>query len=68
MGDSCRHRDSWVVSGGYLMWCPDCGAIMSMRQELDGSWSYRWKRWLKPQGQDKAWAAHKRLEDGAKVR
>lgn len=68
MAKSCRHRDSWAVAGGYLMWCPDCGAIMSMRRETDGSWSYRWRRWLKPRGQIKTLLAHKRNEDAARVR
>lgn len=66
MAKSCRHRDAWAVAAGYLMWCPDCGSLMSMRRETDGSWSYRWHRWLKPNGQTKTLLSHARLESAAK--
>ena len=28
----CRHRKTWLVCGGYVEWCYQCGAIRPMRQ------------------------------------
>lgn len=47
--ERCRHGQCWVLSGGYLMWCYECGALRASRMEsptvivADG-------RWQKPTG------------------
>lgn len=28
----CRHRDSWLISGGSHQWCYRCGALRQMRE------------------------------------
>lgn len=39
----CRHNRCWVMFGGYLLWCYECGAIRRMQYgangfETDGGW------------------------------
>lgn len=29
-GMMCRHRKSWLVAGGFIEWCYECGAIRKM--------------------------------------
>lgn len=52
---SCRHVNSWLISGGSMSWCPDCGAIRKMRRVPgENAVEYRWRRWVYPKGQEKA--------------
>ena len=32
MSERCRHRDSWLISGGSHEWCYRCGALRQMRE------------------------------------
>jgi hypothetical protein len=31
----CRHGKSWLLVGGLLEWCPDCGAIRQLRPSAE---------------------------------
>ena len=26
----CKHRSSWLIAGGYIEWCHDCGAFRNL--------------------------------------
>jgi len=44
----CRHNKSWLIAGGYIEWCYQCGAIREM-QRVDGKMNEvrphtEWKR------------------------
>ena len=27
---SCRHRSTWLIAGGLIEWCHDCGAFRNL--------------------------------------
>ena len=34
MGEArCKHGKTWLVAGGHICWCYECGAIREMRLE-----------------------------------
>lgn len=41
----CKHRQYWVIAGGWWLWCYQCGAIRPMRRttptisEPAGGWT-----------------------------
>ena len=37
MTDKCRHRKTWLVAGGYIEWCYECGAIRQMWRAPEGN-------------------------------
>lgn len=51
---SCRHASFWLISGGSMGWCPDCGAIRKMRHVAPTQIEYAWTRWIYPKGQESA--------------
>ena len=53
---TCRHKDFWIMAGGVYCWCPDCGSIRRLHED-----KWAWKRWLKPQGQDKTITTWKKM-------
>ena len=59
---SCKHSHFWILEGH--AWCPDCGAIRKII-ETESSTIFVWKRWLKPEGQEKT---HKNLQKYRKHR
>ena len=65
----CRHTKAWAVSGGYLLWCPDCGAIRAMTpNSIDGTWSPAWSRWIRPRGQEQSLSDYHQILDRAVVK
>lgn len=34
---SCRHRQSWLLMGGYLEWCYQCGAFRRLERVKDST-------------------------------
>lgn len=53
MSDRCRHeRNSWVMAGGYLLWCYRCGAVLQMEVGVGGCWRVPGAKWIKPVGTD----------------
>lgn len=45
----CRHKKTWLVSGGSLEWCYECGAIRGMRH-IGGNSVAPDSKWVKPVG------------------
>lgn len=35
MADKCRHRKTWLLAGGHLEWCYECGAIRQMDKSIE---------------------------------
>lgn len=35
MKERCRHRNSWLLAGGLIEWCYECGAFRKMRRTND---------------------------------
>ena len=47
----CRHNKSWVVCGGYMEWCYECGAIRFLRAlPINANYSVPTSGWVKPAG------------------
>jgi hypothetical protein len=58
----CRHNKTWLVSGGLLEWCYECGAIRQMRRVKNANAVTPDSKWAKPTGKGgdnpwKAWGA-----------
>lgn len=34
----CRHRKTWLVAGGFIEWCYECGAIRQMQRTTVPNW------------------------------
>ena len=53
MASKHRHSKSWLISGGTLEWCYECGAIrrLRIRNSDEGThYSEPIERWTKPAG------------------
>lgn len=33
-----RHRNCWIIAGGYWLWCYECGAVR--QNATKGTWTY----------------------------
>lgn len=54
MSARCRHGNAWptIISGiGGFMWCPDCGAVRTVRRTAGNAFKFASPRWLYPRGQ-----------------
>jgi hypothetical protein len=61
----CRHGNAWpTVCGdiGGFMWCPDCGAVRTVRRKVGGAFEYATPRWLYPRGREDVMRQLERLE------
>ena len=47
----CRHRKSWIVCGGYIEWCYECGALRKMKHIKDNQFAPN-SYWANPTGGD----------------
>lgn len=63
---SCRHPHSWIICGGHLCWCPDCGAIRKLKRTGANTLEYLWTRWIYPKGADSAKAELERQRKAGK--
>lgn len=47
-----RHeRSSWLLAGGHIMWCYQCGAIRDMKKVLTNGVAFAdGSKWRKPTG------------------
>ena len=57
MTDKCRHSKTWLVAGGYIEWCYECGAMRQMWKSPEGNSvspligeDGKRARWIKPVG------------------
>ncbi len=46
----CRHNKSWLVAGGHIEWCYQCGAIRIMRNHYKINGVTPASNWAKPTG------------------
>lgn len=46
----CRHRHFWIMSGGHLLWCYECGAVRNMKVILNTNECAPLGCWVKPTG------------------
>jgi len=60
----CRHGQAWIICGGWMMWCPDCGGIRGLQKTGPATVEYAWAGWVKPDGQETACARHDRVTKG----
>jgi hypothetical protein len=48
--NNCRHRKTWLVAGGHIEWCYECGAMRQM-ERIDGVNAVKSKgRFIRPVG------------------
>lgn len=47
---SCRHRKFWILSGGRLLWCYECGAVRRMTPTQVGAIPR--SQWCRPTGEN----------------
>ena len=45
----CRHRATWLVAGGHIEWCYECGAIRRLTTEAPNI-SIPLGKWARPTG------------------
>jgi hypothetical protein len=47
----CRHRNTWLIAGGYYEWCYECGGIRKMKVSAPNVCCPE-TTWCKPTGKD----------------
>ena len=47
--EKCRHNGTWLVAGGYIEWCYECGAIRQMRRVGENAFTNQ-GQWIRPVG------------------
>lgn len=50
MPTRCKHRRSWLLFGGLLEWCYQCGAFRNMEATHGGNAIYPESPWCYPTG------------------
>jgi len=48
---ACKHRHSWILAGGLVEWCYQCGAVRLLRR-VDRTISAPATGWNRPTGPD----------------